>query len=101
MTQLAEHPAVAHSSTPRVSHWIDGSIVAGTSGRSGAVYDPATGQEARRVDFATADEVGTGGRGREGRLPRVARDVASRSAPRSCSASGTWWTAAGPSSRRC
>ncbi len=58
MTQLAEHPATTTSSGARVSHWIGGAIVAGTSGRSGVVYDPATGQEARRVDFAAADEVG-------------------------------------------
>jgi malonate-semialdehyde dehydrogenase (acetylating)/methylmalonate-semialdehyde dehydrogenase len=57
MTQLAEHPAPTTSSGARVSHWIGGTIVAGTSGRSGPVYDPATGQEARRVDFATAGEV--------------------------------------------
>jgi malonate-semialdehyde dehydrogenase (acetylating) / methylmalonate-semialdehyde dehydrogenase len=57
MTQLAEQPAAATSDTTRVSHWIGGSIVAGTSGRSGVVYDPATGREARRVDFASAAEV--------------------------------------------
>jgi len=57
MTQLVEHPASTSAARPTVSHWIGGSIVAGTSGRSGAVYDPATGQEARRVDFASTDEV--------------------------------------------
>jgi malonate-semialdehyde dehydrogenase (acetylating)/methylmalonate-semialdehyde dehydrogenase len=57
MTQLAEQSAPAPADAPRVSHWIGGSIVAGTSGRSGAVYDPATGREARRVDFASTDEV--------------------------------------------
>ncbi|MGZ9160584.1 MAG: aldehyde dehydrogenase family protein, partial [Candidatus Limnocylindrales bacterium] len=57
MTQLAE-PAAAATTTPgRVSHWIDGRIVPGTSGRQGDVYDPATGTLTRHVDFASRDEV--------------------------------------------
>ena len=59
MTQVAE-PGVARSDAPteeRVSHWIGGRIVAGTSGREGPVYDPATGKVTRHVDFASADEV--------------------------------------------
>ncbi len=59
MTQVAE-PAVARSDAPiteRVSHWIGGRVVPGTSGREGPVYNPATGQVARRVDFASVDEV--------------------------------------------
>ena len=60
MTQVAE-PGSARSdaSTPgRVSHWIGGRIVAGTSGREGPVYDPATGTLTRHVDLASIDEVG-------------------------------------------
>jgi malonate-semialdehyde dehydrogenase (acetylating)/methylmalonate-semialdehyde dehydrogenase len=34
-----------------------GRIVTGTSGREGPVYDPATGQVTRHVDFASVDEV--------------------------------------------
>ena len=41
----------------RVSHWIGGRLVAGTSGRSGPVYNPATGTLAREVDFASSEEV--------------------------------------------
>ena len=41
----------------RVSHWIGGRIVEGTSGRHGPVYDPATGRQAKWVDFASVDEV--------------------------------------------
>jgi malonate-semialdehyde dehydrogenase (acetylating)/methylmalonate-semialdehyde dehydrogenase len=41
----------------RISHWIDGKVVEGTSGRSGSVYDPATGRQQATVDFASADEV--------------------------------------------
>ena len=41
----------------RISHWIDGKVSPGTSGRSGAVYNPATGEQASTVDFASVDEV--------------------------------------------
>lgn len=58
MTQVAE-PTHAHDAAApgRVSHWIDGAIVAGTSGREGPVFDPATGRLTRHVDFATVAEV--------------------------------------------
>jgi malonate-semialdehyde dehydrogenase (acetylating)/methylmalonate-semialdehyde dehydrogenase len=59
MTQVAE-PGSPRTATPapgRVSHWIGGRIVAGTSGREGAVYDPATGTLTRHVDFASVEEV--------------------------------------------
>src|SRR3954454_11980592 len=42
----------------RITHWIDGKPVPGESGRSGPVYNPATGEETGAVDFATAEEVG-------------------------------------------
>ena len=42
----------------RISHWVGGKLVPGTSGRSGPVYDPATGVQTGEVDFASADEVG-------------------------------------------
>ena len=59
MTQVLE-PQVAQGATSSeaVNHWIDGARVAGTSGRSGPVYDPATGRQTRTVDFASVDEVG-------------------------------------------
>jgi acyl-CoA reductase-like NAD-dependent aldehyde dehydrogenase len=41
----------------RISHWIGGKVVPGESGRSGPVYDPATGEQTHEVDFATPDEV--------------------------------------------
>jgi len=57
MTQVAE-PEISPTAAPgRVSHWINGRSVQGTSGREGAVYDPATGMLARHVDFASTDEV--------------------------------------------
>jgi malonate-semialdehyde dehydrogenase (acetylating)/methylmalonate-semialdehyde dehydrogenase len=57
MTQVAE-PEISPTAAPgRVSHWINGRSVQGTSGREGAVYDPATGTLARHVDFASTEEV--------------------------------------------
>ncbi len=58
MTQIAE-PTAAAVVTPTeiVNHWIGGRRVAGASGRRGPVYDPATGQLAREVDFASTAEV--------------------------------------------
>jgi malonate-semialdehyde dehydrogenase (acetylating)/methylmalonate-semialdehyde dehydrogenase len=41
----------------RISHWIDGKVVLGTSGRSGVVFNPATGEQASAVDLASAAEV--------------------------------------------
>ena len=43
--------------TTRISHWIDGGVREGTSGRSGTVYNPATGEQAASVDFASVAEV--------------------------------------------
>ena len=40
-----------------LSHFIDGAPVAGTSGRFGDVFNPATGEVAARVPLAGADEV--------------------------------------------
>jgi malonate-semialdehyde dehydrogenase (acetylating)/methylmalonate-semialdehyde dehydrogenase len=42
----------------RISHWIGGKVVPGESGRTGPVYDPATGEQTHEVDFASAEEVG-------------------------------------------
>jgi malonate-semialdehyde dehydrogenase (acetylating) / methylmalonate-semialdehyde dehydrogenase len=41
----------------RISHWIDGAVVESTSGRSGKVFNPATGEQAASVDFANDAEV--------------------------------------------
>ncbi len=58
MTSLAQPPAVdAAPPAERVNHWINGQRVPGTSGRSGPVYNPATGAIAREVDFASVEEV--------------------------------------------
>ena len=57
MTELAPSPAAEQAGVKRISHWIDGRSVAGTSGRSGPVYNPATGAQTGAVDFATVEEV--------------------------------------------
>ena len=41
----------------RINHWIGGRQVASTSGRSGPVYDPATGRQTAEVDLASVEEV--------------------------------------------
>ena len=40
-----------------IDHFIDGRLVPGKSGRTGDVYDPATGQVSAKVAFASAEEV--------------------------------------------
>jgi malonate-semialdehyde dehydrogenase (acetylating)/methylmalonate-semialdehyde dehydrogenase len=43
--------------TTRISHWIDGAIAPGTSGRTSAVFNPATGQQTGDLDLASAADV--------------------------------------------
>src|SRR6266566_1045304 len=57
MTELAAPPREAGTGVKRISHWIGGRTVAGESGRSGPVYNPATGEQTGAVDFASVEEV--------------------------------------------
>src|ERR1700712_5154673 len=41
----------------RISHWIDGTLTPGTSGRTSPVYNPATGLQSAEVELASAAEV--------------------------------------------
>ena len=41
----------------RISHWISGQVVEGTSGNQGPVFNPATGEQTGAVDLASAAEV--------------------------------------------
>ena len=43
--------------TPKLSHFIHGQSVAGSSGRFGDVFDPATGQVSAQVPLASRAEV--------------------------------------------
>jgi len=40
-----------------IHHWVDGSFTAGSSTRSGPVFNPATGEQTGEVAFASADDV--------------------------------------------
>jgi malonate-semialdehyde dehydrogenase (acetylating)/methylmalonate-semialdehyde dehydrogenase len=60
MTEVATAPRAGETEQPaKINHWIDGKLVAGTSGRSGPVYNPATGAVAAEVDFASVEEIDT------------------------------------------
>ena len=76
MTELASAPADTRAETKRINHWIGGRAVPGESGRSGAVYNPATGEQTGEVDFASRRGDRRGRPGREGGVPRLARDLA-------------------------
>ena len=41
----------------RIGHWINNKVVLGNSGRSGVVFNPATGEEQAKVDFASVAEL--------------------------------------------
>ncbi len=43
----------------RISHWINGTVRPGTSGRVGPVFNPATGEQTGEVDLADVSEVET------------------------------------------
>src|SRR5579871_4036563 len=53
MTELIEAPQAVKA----INHWIDGERREGSSGRSGPVFDPATGAQTGRVDFASVEEI--------------------------------------------
>src|SRR5436309_10774930 len=57
MTELAPPPVDERTEVKRITHWIGGRRVAGESGRTGAVYNPALGRQTGAVDFATEQEV--------------------------------------------
>jgi malonate-semialdehyde dehydrogenase (acetylating)/methylmalonate-semialdehyde dehydrogenase len=40
-----------------INHWINGQVVATAAERTGAVYDPATGQQTAEVAYATGEDV--------------------------------------------
>jgi len=57
MTEVATPPVGQEQDVRRITHWIGGKAVEGESGRSGPVYNPATGRQTGAVDFATAEEI--------------------------------------------
>jgi malonate-semialdehyde dehydrogenase (acetylating)/methylmalonate-semialdehyde dehydrogenase len=57
MTEVLERKGTQKTDLGRVSHWIGGQTVAGESGRSGPIYNPAKGIQTKEVDFASVEEV--------------------------------------------
>jgi malonate-semialdehyde dehydrogenase (acetylating)/methylmalonate-semialdehyde dehydrogenase len=53
MTDVVDAPAAVKP----INHWISGAAYPGQSGRTGPVYNPATGVQSGAVDFATVEEV--------------------------------------------
>src|SRR5712692_5671598 len=53
MTEVIEAPPAVKA----IHHWIGGKRHKGGSGRTGAVYNPATGAQSGAVDFASVEEV--------------------------------------------
>jgi len=53
MTELVDAPQAVKA----INHWIGWSRHAGDSGRTGKVFDPATGVQTGAVDFASAEDV--------------------------------------------
>jgi malonate-semialdehyde dehydrogenase (acetylating) / methylmalonate-semialdehyde dehydrogenase len=53
MTDVVDAPAAVKP----INHWISGAAYSGQSGRSGPVFNPATGDQSGAVDFASAEEV--------------------------------------------
>jgi malonate-semialdehyde dehydrogenase (acetylating)/methylmalonate-semialdehyde dehydrogenase len=41
----------------RISHWVNNKVVRGSSGRTGKVFNPATGEQQGEVDLASVEEV--------------------------------------------
>jgi malonate-semialdehyde dehydrogenase (acetylating)/methylmalonate-semialdehyde dehydrogenase len=57
VTEVLEAQAERAGKLARVSHWIGGQLVRGESGRSGPVFNPATGEQTAEVDFASVEEI--------------------------------------------
>src|SRR4051812_24214305 len=53
VTDVVEAPAAVKP----INHWISGSSYQGRSGRTGPVFNPATGAQTGAVDFASAEDV--------------------------------------------
>jgi len=71
MTEVASTPAEteAQQRLKKISHWIGGGIVAGESGRSGPVFNPAVGGQTAEVDFASPAEVDRAVQAAKGAFP--------------------------------
>jgi len=59
MTTTATTTASSSTEIPTIDHWIDGKRVAGTSGRTSPVFDPALGIATKNVALASQEEIDT------------------------------------------
>jgi malonate-semialdehyde dehydrogenase (acetylating)/methylmalonate-semialdehyde dehydrogenase len=57
MTDVLEQQQARDTGVTRISHWIGGRSVEGQSGRTGPVFNPATGEQTGAVDFASVEEI--------------------------------------------
>jgi len=58
MTEVAEAPGAKRArDVKRITHWIGGGPVSGSSARTGPVFNPASGAQSGEVDFASVEEV--------------------------------------------
>ena len=57
MTTTAPTVGATSTELPEITHWIDGMRVAGTSGRTSPVFDPALGVATKNVALASQDEI--------------------------------------------
>jgi malonate-semialdehyde dehydrogenase (acetylating) / methylmalonate-semialdehyde dehydrogenase len=57
MTETIDAPAATSHAVRPINHWIAGERYAGESGRTGPVFNPATGERSGAVDLASVEEV--------------------------------------------
>jgi malonate-semialdehyde dehydrogenase (acetylating)/methylmalonate-semialdehyde dehydrogenase len=57
MTEVLQAPEQERTEIRPIGHWIGGRTVEGTSGRSGPVWNPATGSQTGEVAFASVEEI--------------------------------------------
>ena len=80
-TAVLPNIASTHVAAPRgIPHWIGGNAVAGASGRTSNVYDPATGQVQALVPLANAMELNAAVRAAETAFPAWSAQPALRRA---------------------
>ena len=57
MTAITHASTVKENHVRHLSHWMNGKLVEGTSGRTADVFNPSTGEVQAKVDLASTDEV--------------------------------------------
>ena len=85
MTDVVDAPATVKP----INHWISGARYPGQSGRTGPVFNPATGEQTGAVDFATVEEVDLAVQAAQAGAARRGARCRSRSAPSSSSRSAS------------